>query len=311
MHVVLVHHPAAGNGAHTEASLTRALERAGHRVTYFEDTADWTDRLPEGADLLLVAGGDGTVGEALRCLAERGERHRDLPFAVLALGTANNIATRLGWHRPVEEAVAALAHARRVPFDLGVAEGPWGRRRFVEAVGVGPFPRAMAFEAAGETELLRAARGREAELQRDLRLLHALARVAEPRSWALEVDGTPWPGPFLAVEVLNLGLFGPNVALAPESSPSDGRLAVVAVREAERNAFEGHLQDRIAGRPAPAALPVRHGRRVRLLVPGGRLHLDDTLWPAANDAPLPAAPPAEVVLAIEPGALTALVPHCA
>src|SRR6185369_915874 len=93
---------------------------------------DQHDQALAGSELIVIAGGDGTVQRVATELA-----WRELPLAILPLGTANNIATSLGIEGPTEALVAGWATARRSPLDLGVATGPWGTRRFIESVGGG------------------------------------------------------------------------------------------------------------------------------------------------------------------------------
>ena len=79
------------------------------------------------------------------------------------------------------------------------------------------------------------------------------------------------------IEVLNVPLIGPNVPLAPEASPSDGRLDLVVVGGAERDPLLRAL-DRLREGDDPApALPTR--RAVRVVVSGSwsRYHLDGSL----------------------------------
>jgi hypothetical protein len=80
--------------------------------------------LDKRADLVAVAGGDGTVASVARRMVGRG-----IPVAVLPMGTANNIARSLGLlKKSFEELVEGWRDARRVPLDVGIVCGPWGER---------------------------------------------------------------------------------------------------------------------------------------------------------------------------------------
>jgi diacylglycerol kinase (ATP) len=79
-------------------------------------------------DLLIVAGGDGTLSAAGRLLA-----HRDIALGLLPLGTTNNLARSLGLPTRLPDAVAALATGHVVDVDLGgVGDG-----MFTNMVSVG------------------------------------------------------------------------------------------------------------------------------------------------------------------------------
>ena len=58
-------------------------------------------------------------------------------------GTANNIALWLGVSGSLEEIVDGLSRSRPREVDVGIATGPWGRKRFLEAVGLGAFARTI------------------------------------------------------------------------------------------------------------------------------------------------------------------------
>ena len=60
-----------------------------------------------GADLILVAGGDGTINEAVN-----GMVHSDVPLGILPAGTANVLANELGTGKTMERAAAVLADSR-------------------------------------------------------------------------------------------------------------------------------------------------------------------------------------------------------
>lgn len=92
-------------------------------------------RMEQGADLLIVGGGDGT----LRLAAE--ELHgSDVTLGVLPLGTGNNFARDLHLPLRLSDACAALVHGESRAIELGEAEFADGTRAiFVNAAHVGLF----------------------------------------------------------------------------------------------------------------------------------------------------------------------------
>jgi diacylglycerol kinase (ATP) len=86
----------------------------------------------EGADLVLVLGGDGTVNEAVQGLA-----HTGVPLGVLPGGTANVLSVELGLGCNVERAVERLVSCEPTRITLGRARLGGVARHFVLMCGVG------------------------------------------------------------------------------------------------------------------------------------------------------------------------------
>ncbi|MFE9689550.1 diacylglycerol/lipid kinase family protein [Micromonospora sp. NPDC005806] len=81
-----------------------------------------------GPDVLVVGGGDGTIGTAARLLA-----HRDIALGLLPLGTTNNFARTVGVPLDLDAAVEVLTAGKVIDVDLGLV----GDMRFTNHVGIG------------------------------------------------------------------------------------------------------------------------------------------------------------------------------
>jgi len=89
--------------------------------------------LAEGADLILVLGGDGTVHEAVN-----GMLHSNVPLGVLPAGTANVLAMELGLGSRLEKAIPRLAVSVERRIAVGQLCGARGvSRHFLCMGGVG------------------------------------------------------------------------------------------------------------------------------------------------------------------------------
>jgi diacylglycerol kinase family enzyme len=116
------------------------LERGGHGVravpTDGPGTAGGIARreIAAGADLILVAGGDGTINEALPGLVGT-----NVPLAVLPAGTANVLSTELGFSNSMRRAAERLEHLvpRRIALGVLHASGAPGPRYFLLMAGAG------------------------------------------------------------------------------------------------------------------------------------------------------------------------------
>jgi len=274
MRVTLVHNPAAGAGtALDREELVRLCREAGHDVHY-QPAGDerWAEALQRPSDLIVAAGGDGTVGRVARRLVGRG-----VPMTALSLGTANNIARSLGLlDLPVPEQIAGWRTARRTPVDAGTATGAWGRRVFIESVGIGLFTALMA-----EHRHRPSRRGPSAQAAVTSALASLRDHLRHQRAKRIEasVDGQDVSGEYLLFEAMNMQFVGPNLYLAPAGRPGDGVLDVVAIRRSQRRDFDEYLAAWEGGHLATPQLPTFQGRELQIR-PGRHLvHMDDWLAP--------------------------------
>jgi diacylglycerol kinase family enzyme len=265
------------------------LQRAGHQVEWKNIKEHQLDDSPaDRYDLIVAAGGDGSIGRAARQLVGS-----TIPIAVLPLGTANNLASILdaGKHDLADR----ITEWAIVPFDAGTIE--WGTERdwFFEAFGIGAFAetaaKLTAMAQAGAEE-----QSREAELARDIAALVDRSRTQPVLESQVYLDDRIVDTPLLMLEVLNIGMIGPKVALAPGVDPSDGVLDVILVDESQRGRLTDYLQAKAANHhPDPPFEAVR-ARDIRVTLPSGACaHID------GRSVDLPSA--SEVRLRVRPHAV--------
>jgi diacylglycerol kinase family enzyme len=138
MRIALIYNPTAGSGLEPD-DLVELLREAGHDVEAISTKDDWQRALPGRTDLLVAAGGDGTVRKVALEAADRG-----VPFAILPFGTANNIGKTLGLGGDVRSVIGDWDHGKPTAFDIGEVTSDAGTRRFVESVGGGLFAELIA-----------------------------------------------------------------------------------------------------------------------------------------------------------------------
>ena len=131
---VVLHNPYSGSTSRPEDHLEQAvgaLEKMGLEVRTLL-SRPLNENLPpdqfEGADVLLIRGGDGTIHSALPAAI----RNR-IPIALLPSGTANVLARELEIPLDPLQAVALLRHGKRVRMYLGRS----GSRYFHLMAGIG------------------------------------------------------------------------------------------------------------------------------------------------------------------------------
>jgi diacylglycerol kinase (ATP) len=279
MRAVLLHNKDAGSvpGAHSKEGLLKLLRAAGYQVTYQSTRKPGLrETLRNPGDLVVIAGGDGTVGKVLARLDRR-----DVPVALLPLGTANNIATSLGISGAPEALIPQLPTARRRRLDMGHATRGAIRAGFLESAGVGLF--ADFLKAAGKN-LDDDPSSRAARLQQGIELLHRMAPEAAPRRIRISADGEDLSGSYLLAVALNIRIIGPRLLLAPEGQPGDGQLDLLLVEPDRREALVRYLDSGVRGEPATFPFPLRRAHQIRMGWATGAGHLDDRVWPDQKPA---------------------------
>ncbi|MFF8289665.1 diacylglycerol/lipid kinase family protein [Streptomyces sp. NPDC016309] len=174
----LVMNPRSGGAKVARFGLVEKAERLGARVVLLDperpqDVSELARRaVADGADLLGVAGGDGTQALVAAVAAEHG-----LPFLVVSAGTRNHFAMDLGLDRDDPAAcLDALTDGVEVRVDLGFAGG----HPFVNNVSFGVYGTVVQSPAYRDDKV-----GTALELLPDL-----LTRQSGPRLTARAGDTT-------------------------------------------------------------------------------------------------------------------------
>ena len=199
--------------------LRRELERQGIDDPYWCEIPKSKAAPPEvkraladGAELIFVWGGDGTVQRCIDVLAGS-----DAALAIVPAGTANLFATNLGIPQEIREAVAIGLRGERRRLDVGSFNG----ERFGVMAGAG-FDASMIHQANGN---LKDRFGRVAYVWTGSKSLRA-----KPFNAKIAIDGTSWySGDASCILVGNVGrLFG-GIEVFENARPDDGRLEVGVV----------------------------------------------------------------------------------
>jgi diacylglycerol kinase (ATP) len=272
MRATLVHNPSAGDRRHSPKRILRELADAGYDARVAPgDKKAFRQALEDPGDLVVVAGGDGSIKQVAVALLGR-----RTPMAILPIGTANNIAKSLRIKGSVGELIAGWKHGRRIRLTVGTVSAPFGTTRFVESVGTGAFTELVVRGKEEVEENTGALTGHT--LDRALQLLHRIVLERKPSTRRVMVDGEDLSGEYLLVEVMNTSMVGPNVPLAPDADFGDDQLDVVTVTEKERTRLAEYLEARLAGGAEPPRLTVRKGKRVTMHASARELHVDDAPW---------------------------------
>jgi diacylglycerol kinase (ATP) len=253
------------SGSNDAAQCAERLRTFGADVLPFGiEAAD--EAAASGADRLVVAGGDGSIGPAAAAAARAG-----IPLAVVPAGTANDFARLLRLPAGVSAACRLAVHGTK----LRSMELAWmnGERPFVNVASAG-LPVPAAETASGW-------KGRLGPLAYAAGALSAGMR-AHPLSCLVLADGREvLAGEAWQVTVAASGAFGAGATVA-EADPTDGALDVVAIEAGPRLGLVGlayHLR-RGSLTSHPRAYHV-HADEIEVQVPDGTtFNVDGELVPA-------------------------------
>ena len=238
----------------------------------------------EGADLVIAAGGDGTLHAVASGLIGT-----ESTLGIIATGTMNNVARSLDIPEDIEGACEIIARGETCPIDVGKIND----RVFLEVAGIGLeaaiFPAAEEFKSPGWISTLSGT----------LKGLTTLLTF-QPTRFRASFDGSKLR-PFKAIQVsiCNTPYYGAHLRFAPNAVMNDGLLDVLIYRNFSKLEYIRH------------ALTISQGKRV--LEPKIRQRKIKTLTIYADqpveihaDGEVQGYTPATVV--IEPGVLRVRVP---
>lgn len=286
-HPVVIMNPKSGGGKVGRFGLVEQAEALGARVVLL-DPEKYTDvaqiarqAVADGADLLGVAGGDGTQALVAAIAADHG-----LPFLVISAGTRNHFAMDLGLDRENPgRCLDALTDGVELRVDLGVVGG----QAFVNTASFGAYAQIVQSPAYRDAKA-----GSALDAMPDLLLgdssvsLDAQADdVRLSSQQALLVSNNPYaaPQPMAAggrrprLDLGVLGLVGirvSNAAQAAELAVRGSHASSLSVSSARRITVESDAENvpvAIDGEarilPAPVTCSIRPGV-LRVLVPRHR-----------------------------------------
>ena len=225
----LIVNPMAGTDAapdHLAMMNQRLRQRIGRLdivITISEADASETARqaVEDGYDHLFVAGGDGTLNEALNGVARVDGGLDAVTFGVIPLGTGNDFATALGLPEDIEAAIDLLLEGEAVLVDVGRLND-----RYFVNVSAGGF---LAEVSDAVNPRLKTLAGKLAYLIGGAQVLLEY----EPVRAHLRLEGggaTPEGMALYAFAVCNSRLVGGGRLIAPDALIDDGELDVCLIQ---------------------------------------------------------------------------------
>ena len=232
---VVILNPVAGRGAHSWPLYEAELQKRGAAIRATQKAGDAArlarEAIEAGADFLVAAGGDGTLGEVAGVILES---EREVRLGVLPLGTGNDFARTLGvWGEP-KRALDAIFEGQTRRVDVGRIECNRRQRVWLNVAGCG-FDALVAkrINDWGARKTMRYARGLAAYLLATARELAGF-RAFDAR---LELDGETLETSAVLVAVANAKSYGGGMLVCPDARLDDGLFDVCVIQKVSRIEF--------------------------------------------------------------------------
>lgn len=252
--------PAAGRGlgAQMRAEIIAALPRAEVlETTRAGQGAELARRAVEsGAELVVAAGGDGTLGEVLNGVFGTGAK-----LGILPVGTGNDFARCIGVGTHLPNALGILKNGEPRAVDVGRVEIGGKSRYFLNIAGAGFDSRVAARINEHRPRVLKKLSGTGAYL------VGCLSEMREfpLADFRLEVDGKVIESRAVLCAIANASSYGGGMRVAPDADLEDGLFEVCLIRQLSRGAFLRAFPGVFAGQHIHhPAVSMFRGAKVRL-----------------------------------------------
>ena len=188
-------------GINVKVSVTRG---GGDAYRMAREAAD------KGIDIVMTAGGDGTVNEAANGLA-----HTSSTLGILPFGSGNGLARSLGIPQDIYSALKVIEEGHSVCCDRGMSNG----QPFYCTFGVG-------LDATISEKFATASRrGRTTYIRSALREFLNY----ESQSYGIMINGKVITEKAMIIAVCNASQYGNNAYIAPKAKLTDGLLDITVV----------------------------------------------------------------------------------
>ncbi len=238
MKAFVIRNPISGNPQRqwVFARAMQVLEEAGWRVQvqvtayagHARELAQQAAR--EGWSIIVVAGGDGSIGQVADGMMRAGVSETSL--GIIPMGTGNVFARAVGLPYPKRagddapiRAARMIVNSRPVPLDVGRANGI----HFLSWVGVG-----LDAQVTRMVEAQLHFKRRAPVLSYGLKALETLWQYQPSQMTLVMPDGETLAGRFPLVVVANIGLYARYFRVPPPASLKDGLLDVLVFTKPSR-----------------------------------------------------------------------------
>ncbi|MFN7251386.1 MAG: diacylglycerol kinase [Anaerobacillus sp.] len=221
----LIYNPSAGR-EHVKRQLPYILDRlegvgyeASAHATTGKDCAKRAARLAaeRGFDLVIAAGGDGTINEVVNGLAELPYRPK---LGIIPAGTTNDFARAIEVPRStIEAACDVICNGYEMPIDIGKV----GDQFFINIAGGGTLTE-LTYEVPSKLKTM------IGQLAYYAKGIEKLPKI-HPVNVRIEYDGKLFEGEIMLFLVSNTNSVGGFERLAPGASLNDGMFDLLILKK--------------------------------------------------------------------------------
>jgi len=222
MKTSIIYNPAAGSVKDRETIGQKLQQLSGARIYLTEKEGDATrfaeDAIKRGQDLVVAAGGDGTLNEVINGIARFADQIR---IGLVPLGTGNDFARTLALPDSIEECIQILRTGKTRPIDLVRVTSD--QVRYFVNVSAGGFSGTVNEKLTPE---IKKTWGPLAYLR------SAAAALPELRSYRTTIvldDGAPFQANLYNAIIANGRFVAGGTEVAPEAVADDGLLDLILV----------------------------------------------------------------------------------
>lgn len=198
------------------------FEKAGYETSCHETTGEGDAEAEaklasnRGYDIVIAAGGDGTINEVINGLANAPVRPK---FGVIPVGTSNDFARALRIPRTVDRAVNIIVEGNTIPVDIGKMND----RYFINIAGGGHLTE-LSYEVPSK---LKTGLGQLAYYLKGIEMLPSLKATEV----SIEYDGEIFEGEIMLFLVANTNSVGGFEKLVPDSNVQDGKFSLLILKK--------------------------------------------------------------------------------
>jgi diacylglycerol kinase (ATP) len=220
----LIYNPTSGREAirkHLPDVLAK-LEAAGYEASCHATTCEGDATkaariaIERKYDVVIAAGGDGTIYEVVNGLADADYRPK---LGIIPVGTTNDFARAIHVPRSVDAAVDIICAGHTLPIDVG----KMNEKYFINIAGGGRLTE-LTYEVPSKTKTML---GQLAYYLKGIEMLPSIKATEV----AIEYDGKLFEGEIMLFLVANTNSVGGFERLAPDASLNDGMFTLLILKK--------------------------------------------------------------------------------